>query len=243
MKSAKLFQLRNLLSINVLRSASPFLGPPCCPISGTRIPGTLPWDRPSRYPRGVDHPDAVAPPDRHSTTRALIEGFRKDAPARSGVDRTLDLLRRSPDPFDRDAYDPGHVTASGLVFAPTRERILLVFHDRLGRWLQPGGHVEPHDRHVFETARREVYEETGVMVEETSPELIGVDVHEIPAARGEPAHWHHDLMFSMVATEEILRGSPEARDVVWCPLEELEAYEVDEMLSRNVARALGRRGG
>jgi 8-oxo-dGTP pyrophosphatase MutT (NUDIX family) len=203
-------------------------------------PGPLSQHCRSRYSRHVDHPDAMTASDRHSTTLTWVEGFR--APegdrARHSVNRTLNLLRRSPAPFARDTYDPGHITGSGLVFAPTMDRILLVLHDRLACWLQPGGHVEADDATVYETARREVHEETGVSVMATSPELIGVDVHEIPAARGEPAHLHHDLMFSMVATEETLRNSSETRAVVWCPLEELETYGVDQILSRNVARAL-----
>lgn len=34
---------------------------------------------------------------------------------------TLELLRDSPAPFDRSRYDPGHITASGLVLSPTGE--------------------------------------------------------------------------------------------------------------------------
>ncbi len=188
----------------------------------------------------MDHPDAGTSSHRHSTTLAWVEGFpeRERDPARHSVDRTLDLLRHTPAPFARETYDPGHITGSGLVFAPAMDRILLVFHNRLACWLQPGGHVETDDENVFETARREVHEETGIEVKATAPELIGVDVHEIPAARGEPAHLHHDLMFSLVATEETLRGSSETRAVVWCPLDDLETYGVDQILSRNVARAL-----
>jgi ADP-ribose pyrophosphatase YjhB (NUDIX family) len=61
-----------------------------------------------------------------------------------------------------------HLTASGVVFH--EDHVLLIHHKRIGAWLPPGGHVEdmelPHEAVV-----REVFEETGVVVEVLSPVL------------------------------------------------------------------------
>ena len=76
--------------------------------------------------------------------------------------RLLSLLREHPRPLERTSYDPGHVTASGLVLSPDGSSVLLVLHRRLGRWLQPGGHLEPGDPDIAAAARREVREETGL---------------------------------------------------------------------------------
>ncbi len=47
------------------------------------------------------------------------------------------------------------------VFVVHRDRVLLHFHQKLQRWLPPGGHIEPNEL-PDEAALREVMEETGV---------------------------------------------------------------------------------
>src|SRR5262245_6057071 len=42
-------------------------------------------------------------------------------------------------PFDR-AIAQGHLTASAVVLTRDGTRVLLLFHEKLRRWLQPGGH-------------------------------------------------------------------------------------------------------
>src|ERR1017187_8465662 len=105
-----------------------------------------------------------------------------DGEALKSRDLVLMLLECSPAPFSRDHFTPGHITCTGLVLAPHGERVLLVHHRRLDRWLLPGGHVEREDAQIGDAARREVIEETGVaLLPNPAPPLCGVDVHGIPA--------------------------------------------------------------
>ena len=46
----------------------------------------------------------------------------------------------------------GHMTASGLVIF--EDKVLLIFHNKLEKWLQPGGHLEYRDESIMEAARR-----------------------------------------------------------------------------------------
>ena len=135
---------------------------------------------------------------------ALLDAFDpgRDARATRSVARMRDLLYRSSAPFDRTSYEPGHVTASGVVLSPDRASVLLVYHRRLRRWLQPGGHIEPDDATVVAAASREVLEETGIEVAGGKiAVVVGVHVHPIPAARGEPPHWHHDVALAFRARD------------------------------------------
>lgn len=158
-------------------------------------------------------------------------------------ERVLTLLDGSPAPFSRHQYDPGHVTASGVVLSPDGGQVLLVFHRRLGRWLQPGGHIEASDPTVVAAARREILEETSVALDQDAPPVVvGIDVHDIPATVDEPRHLHHDVTFLFLAAQTALRSADPQR-VVWCPVGELGGYAVDEALRRSVERAVRRRDG
>ena len=127
---------------------------------------------------------------------ALLRRFDPgpDGRATHSLARTLALLGGSPEPFSRWTFDPGHLTASGIVLSADARDILLIFHRRLERWLQPGGHVEPEDADLPAAAEREVVEETGVALDPRPPRIVvGVDVHEIPPREpDEPPHVHVD---------------------------------------------------
>jgi 8-oxo-dGTP pyrophosphatase MutT (NUDIX family) len=149
------------------------------------------------------------------------------------------ILEHTPAPFSRSQFTPGHITCTGLVSAPDGGDILLVHHRRLDRWLLPGGHVDAADVEIWDAARREVIEETGVaLVDDTRPTLVGIDVHGIPPGRGEPYHLHHDLLFAFRARSREFCCSEESRAVAWCGRPEFGRYD----LPRNIVRAVGRVG-
>ena len=173
----------------------------------------------------------------------LLHGFANGADELSEKSKelVLGLLVHSEAPASRDQFAPGHLTATAVVLHPREKRFLLVHHRRLDRWLLPGGHVEDVDEFIWETARREAVEETGVNLRvEVEPRMVGVDVHGIPPRRKEPFHLHHDLIFCFRAGSESLHGSEETRDVVWCSLDEFDRYDLADSIRRSVLRALAR---
>jgi 8-oxo-dGTP pyrophosphatase MutT (NUDIX family) len=162
-----------------------------------------------------------------------------DGEAAKSKELLLALLASSPAPFSRWQFNPGHITCTGLVLSPEQDRILLVLHRRLQRWLLPGGHVEPEDPLIGDAARREVVEETGaVLLADAAPRLVGVDVHGIPPRRDELFHLHHDLIFRFQADSDACRPSEEAREVVWCAVAEFDRYELPGSVRRSYARAI-----
>jgi 8-oxo-dGTP pyrophosphatase MutT (NUDIX family) len=179
-------------------------------------------------------------PDRRQDLRALVEQYRGESEKeRDDRLRLLELLRSTEDPFARDQFDPGHVTASAFVLSPREDALLLILHGRLHKWLQPGGHVEPTDASVLEAARREVEEETGVPAASlfaATPRIFDVDVHPIPARRHEPAHQHFDVRFLLRARTTVLHQGYEVRAVRWVPWAEIARLDTDASVLRAVAR-------
>jgi 8-oxo-dGTP pyrophosphatase MutT (NUDIX family) len=168
-----------------------------------------------------------------------LDGFTPaDASERASLERLRALLASAPDPFTRDETE--HVTGSAVVSRPRAEAFLLVHHRRLGRWLQPGGHVEPGDASVFEAARREAREETGVTVLEAplGPRPLDVDVHPIPPRPGRLAHVHFDIRYLLTTTEESFAlQEDEVSGVAWFSLQEALAAGADASLARALQKA------
>lgn len=144
---------------------------------------------------------------------------------------------RVPAGADRD------FTASGFVV--DEGRVLLIDHTKLGRWLQPGGHIDASDASPLAAARRELLEETGVVAEPASVGPIDLDVHPIPTnpRKGEPAHEHFDVRFLFRASSAELKAGDDALDARWWPLSEVAETAEDASVRRVAGRLLTRTAG
>jgi len=134
----------------------------------------------------------------------------------------------------------GHVTASGLVISQNK-KVLAIFHNKLQKYLQPGGHIEEMDENLIDSARREVVEETGLQDVVTHPWCrenlvpIFIDTHAIPENKNkeEDAHFHHDCMFVFsVQNENVLLDQSEVSDFKWVAIETVMKDD------SNIAKAL-----
>jgi 8-oxo-dGTP pyrophosphatase MutT (NUDIX family) len=174
-----------------------------------------------------------------SAALALVEAFPASEETKSR-ELILGLLRHGASPFSREHYTPGHITSTGVVLHPDLQHVLVIHHARLDRWLLPGGHVEAEDGELWQSARREVLEETGVVVVD-SARLAGMDVHGIPPKKGEPYHLHHDLKFAFVAATAELSASEETKGAAWCAIDEasFDRWALPPSIRRAVRRALG----
>ena len=125
-------------------------------------------------------------------------------------------------------------TASAFVVDEGCGRMCLVAHAKLGRLLQPGGHVEPTDLTLEAAALREAREETGLELElhPAAPRPFDLDVHEIPARPGEPAHYHLDVRYLLVGRGALCEGAE------WFELD----HEVEPSVRRMAEKALTYRG-
>lgn len=155
----------------------------------------------------------------------LLDGYTPVDEIELGHLHALTMLLVSPsDPLSRHHFEPGHVTASAFVVDPSTRRVLLHHHRRLDRWLQMGGHLDAGED-VVAAALREAHEESGL------PDLrllterpFDLDVHHIPAGKGEPDHLHFDVRF-LVATEmpdHAALADEESLDLAWLDLDEAD---------------------
>jgi 8-oxo-dGTP pyrophosphatase MutT (NUDIX family) len=147
----------------------------------------------------------------------------------ASLSRIRDFVRRSPSAFSR-ANPEGHITASAVVTRPGDSAFLLVWHRKLGRWLQPGGHMEDGDGSVFGAALREAREETGLQhfVFPLGERILDVDVHPIPAHGPDPPHFHFDIRYVLTATPA--ETDAQNDEIRWFTLPQAMAAGIDESL-------------
>jgi 8-oxo-dGTP pyrophosphatase MutT (NUDIX family) len=170
---------------------------------------------------------------------ALVRAFHASPEEEKSRELIFSLLEFTPAPFSRDQFHPGHITCTALILHPNGRQFLLMHHHRHRRWLLPGGHVEGSDVTLGDTARREAMEETEVQIQSMGPSrLAGMDVHAIPARKGEPFHLHHDLIFVFSAISKEFALTEEAPQVAWCEPDELARYQLPSSIVRAAARAL-----
>jgi 8-oxo-dGTP pyrophosphatase MutT (NUDIX family) len=170
----------------------------------------------------VDTPDLVA----------LLEAFDPPDPQQASHLRTMhDLAGGERDATSRYLFEPGHFTASGFVASPNGAGVLLIHHHKIGRWLQPGGHIEPEDETIEAAARREVQEETGLDAMD-SLGLLDIDIHEFPARGNDPAHLHLDIRFGFRARTGLIAPGDGTLDVRWIPFAEVARWNPEVSVTR-----------
>jgi 8-oxo-dGTP pyrophosphatase MutT (NUDIX family) len=139
-------------------------------------------------------------------------------------------------------------TASAFIVRDDMDepRVLLHMHRKLGRLLQPGGHIELHE-HPWDSIAHELQEETGYMladVEVLQPELRitateGIVLHPQPLfvnthAFPEQEHFHTDLAYLLLAHDKPKQppDEDESQDLRWLSRAAIEALS-DELIYAN----------
>ncbi len=180
-------------------------------------------------------------PGRDSLQALLQQHSSVDPQETRDLERMREAVRTLEQPFSR-GQPQAHFTGSAVIVDPPGERVCLIHHGKLNRWLQPGGHCEPEDGGSLEaTALREAREETGLKVRlhPRAPRPLDVDAHLIPARKSEPDHHHLDIRFLLIAEDpQALSHDPqESHGARWLGWEEAFSLSAEPALLRLFRKA------
>ena len=119
------------------------------------------------------------------------------------------------------------------------DKVLLIFHRKLQKWLPPGGHIDPGETPP-EAARREAFEESGLEVELIRQENIWINqpnaqsferpflclLEEIPAHKDQAAHQHMDMIYvARPIGGSLTQNDRETNGIRWFTLAEIDALD------------------
>jgi 8-oxo-dGTP pyrophosphatase MutT (NUDIX family) len=121
------------------------------------------------------------------------------------------------------------------------DKVLLIYHRKLSKWLPPGGHIDPNETPP-DAAVREAFEETGIEIELILQENIWIErfnatsfarpylclLENIPEHKGIPAHQHMDFVYLAKPIGGTLKQNLlETDGIKWFTKDEIELLEPD----------------
>ena len=127
-------------------------------------------------------------------------------------------------------------TTSAFVIHPKEPKILLLLHKKLGKWLQPGGHVELNEN-PLQTLHHEMLEETGL----NPTDYVIIEPSESPRPKGNnrplplpfyfnehnfnETHKHIDICYLAKASITKLTTEPDgASDIGWFTIAQINKH-------------------
>lgn len=168
------------------------------------------------------------PPSLKETINSVPDGLFKS--------EFLDFINEFPNALERACLE-GHLTGSALVVRQHDKQILLMFHTKLQKWLQPGGHADG-DACLMRVALKEAVEETGIQELKILDTPIDLDIHTVEPP-GEGKHEHFDVRYLVVAAKDSIPvGNHESQELRWFSSKDLKKIDVDKGLLRMVNRGL-----
>lgn len=133
-----------------------------------------------------------------------------------------------------------HFTST--VYIIDNEKVLLIFHRKLQKWLPPGGHIHANETPP-QAAKREALEETGLEIAFITQENLWINhwnavsferpylclIEEIPAYGNIPAHQHMDFIYiAYPIGGQIIQNHDETLGIRWFTWEEIDVLTSDK---------------
>lgn len=119
-----------------------------------------------------------------------------------------------------------HFCVSVYVFNPKSQKFLMIKHKKIGKWLQPGGHIELNED-PEEASIREVFEETGIKVKLIGERFPTEEDFIVPIAIQKnlikESHIHMDFVYLAYPLENQIevQNFKETDGLEWFSLQEI----------------------
>jgi len=161
-----------------------------------------------------------------------------DSHEKEMVGKVISLIENTSDCFHNNSF-PAHMTASAWIIDNSSTHLLFTHHRKLNKWLQLGGHADGEEN-LVNAATREAMEESGLKsVRLAATGIFDVDIHEIPARKDIPAHYHYDVRYLFKADkDEPLIISDESHDLKWLAINEVEKYNNSRSILRMLEKTI-----
>ena len=161
------------------------------------------------------------------TARGLVHDLEAacDDSARYRAE-VLEFIDSHPDALHRTCVT-GHLTGSAWVVDSTGEHGLVLFHSKIQRWLQPGGHADG-EANLARVALLEASEESGIEGLRVWTQPVDVDIHLfVNRKSSEPDHLHLDLRFIVQPPAgSVVSGNHESEELRWVTSGQLDSPEL-----------------
>lgn len=166
----------------------------------------------------------------------LLNDYREQYPIEAAtIEQYQRFIAANPDCFERTLLC-GHATGSAWLVNPALTHVLLTHHRKLNIWVQLGGHADGNGD-LLDVALREAREESGIAkIDVFSPKLFDIDIHAIPERGNEPAHYHYDARFALVASTCEFTVSEESHDLAWVEIASLEEKTQEPSMLRMASK-------
>ena len=149
----------------------------------------------------------------------------------------IDFIQNNQDCFSPQ-LEKGHITASGFILNQKKDSCLLIFHQKLKKWLQPGGHLE--NETPQSAVLREVYEETGLkFLSFFQKEIFDLDIHFIPNYKNIKSHLHFDIRYLLYEkNSQKIKKNRESSDICWVKLDKIKEYTTEKSILRMQSKTI-----
>ena len=190
---------------------------------------------------GAEHSSVQSRVDHfRASINRLHDGNSRSAPVVTYRQRMIQLLDESGEAALTREHPNAHFTASAFIFN-LRGDALALFHRKLKRWLQPGGHIEQMDQSPLDAAIREAREESSLNdLQLIHKGPIDLDIHTIPSRPSEAEHEHFDIRFAFLTSSPgLAKLSNESSGLKWLGGDQLSGWmNKDESIRRPISLAL-----